>query len=105
MDAEAVGGRPVTAGVRGVGEEPADGGALGAQSEPGRTGGAAGTAGRIREGGEMNQALGWTLLHFVWQGAAVALLLAAVLPAVRTARVRYGAACFAMLAMAAAFAV
>jgi GWxTD domain-containing protein len=53
----------------------------------------------------MNQALGWTLLHFVWEGAAVALLLAAVLPAVRTARVRYGAACLAMLAMAAAFAV
>ena len=35
-------------------------------------------------------ALGWTLLHFCWQGAAVALLLACVLGAVgpRSSRMR-----------------
>jgi GWxTD domain-containing protein len=51
----------------------------------------------------MNEALGWTLFHFLWEGAAVALLLAMVLMVCRSARVRYGAACAAMLAMLAAF--
>ena len=40
-------------------------------------------------------ALGWTLLHSLWQGAAIALLLGITLPAVRSARVRYAAACVA----------
>ncbi|MEX2301204.1 MAG: M56 family metallopeptidase [Bryobacterales bacterium] len=46
-------------------------------------------------------ALGWTLLHFLWQGAAIAFLLAAANPALRetTARARYAAACGAMLLM------
>ena len=51
------------------------------------------------------QALGWALVHFVWQGALIALLLAAVLPACRSAKARYAAACVAMLAMLLAFAV
>jgi beta-lactamase regulating signal transducer with metallopeptidase domain len=34
-------------------------------------------------------ALGWTLLHFVWQGAALAALLAAALTMTRNANVRY----------------
>lgn len=45
------------------------------------------------------QAIGWTLLHSLWQGAIVAAALAAMLPAVRPARARYAAACAAMLVM------
>src|SRR5438046_590417 len=50
-------------------------------------------------------ALGWTLVHFVWEGAAIALCLAAALRAVRSSRARYAAACLAMLGMLAAFGV
>lgn len=48
------------------------------------------------------EAVGWTLLHFLWQGAAVGLLLATLLSALRrrSARVRYLAACAALAAMA-----
>ena len=45
--------------------------------------------------------LGWTLIHFLWQGTAIALALAmalAVLPR-RAARIRYAAGCFALLLM------
>ena len=44
-------------------------------------------------------ALGWTLLHFVWQGALVALLLAGVLYLLRrrTAQVRYAVSCGALV--------
>ena len=47
------------------------------------------------------QAVGWALLHFVWQGALVAAVLAIALSVapVRAARVRYGLACAALLAM------
>ena len=47
---------------------------------------------------EIIQRLGWTLLHFVWQATAVALLLAILLTALRksTANVRYIMACAAM---------
>lgn len=47
------------------------------------------------------QALGWTLAHFLWQGAAVALLLAAVNAALRrsSANARYFASCAALLLM------
>ena len=50
-------------------------------------------------------ALGWTLFHFVWQGASIAFLVAAILLIWRpaSARVRYGLACLAMAAMPAAF--
>jgi hypothetical protein len=44
-------------------------------------------------------ALGWTLLHFVWQGAVVAVMLActlALIP-VQASRLRYVLACAAML--------
>lgn len=50
------------------------------------------------------KALGWTLIHSLWEGAAAALALALVLALTRSARVRYWAACAAMLALAAAFA-
>lgn len=51
----------------------------------------------------MVDALGWTLLHFLWQGVLVAGLLWCVLALVggRSARVRYGFACAALLLMAA----
>jgi hypothetical protein len=47
---------------------------------------------------ELVHALGWTLLHFCWQGALVALVLWCVLGllAGRSSQVRYGAACFAL---------
>jgi GWxTD domain-containing protein len=48
------------------------------------------------------QALGWTLLHSFWEGALLALALAGVLAATRSARARYGAACLALGAMVAA---
>lgn len=43
-------------------------------------------------------ALGWTLLHFLWQGALVAILLWCVLGALsgRSSQTRYAAACFAL---------
>ncbi len=53
----------------------------------------------------MNEALGWTLFHFLWEGAAIALLLAMLLLVSPAARVRYWAACAAMVAMLAAFGV
>jgi beta-lactamase regulating signal transducer with metallopeptidase domain len=52
----------------------------------------------------MIQALGWTLVHFLWQGAAIALLLALANRALRraSAQARYVAACAALLLMLAA---
>ncbi len=46
-------------------------------------------------------ALGWTLLHFCWQGALVALLLACVLGSLpsRASRLRYSIACAAIALM------
>jgi GWxTD domain-containing protein len=49
------------------------------------------------------QAIGWTLVHSLWEGALVALALAAALWAMRSSRARYAAACLAMLAMLAGF--
>src|SRR6266536_608222 len=52
------------------------------------------------------QALGWTLLHFLWEGALVAAVLAAALFFARgSSRVRYALAALAMLAMPLAFGV
>lgn len=48
-------------------------------------------------------AIGWTLLHSLWQGAIVSAVLAAALLAVRSPRVRYAAACAGMLVMLAGF--
>jgi len=47
-------------------------------------------------------AVSWTLIHFLWQGAALALLLALALAALRGSRSRYAAACAALAAMLAA---
>lgn len=48
------------------------------------------------------RAVGWTLLHSLWEGAAASLGLAIVLAATRSARARYAAACVALLATVAA---
>lgn len=50
-------------------------------------------------------AIGWALLHSLWEGAITSGALAATLVAVRSARVRYAAACVAMLVMLAGFSV
>ena len=44
-------------------------------------------------------ALGWTLLHSLWEGALLSALLAAILLPMRSPRFRYAAACLAMLLM------
>src|SRR5262249_4771725 len=66
-------------------------------------------SGRARRRLQMNsietmatvEALGWTLVHFLWQGALVALMLALAQVALkrRTANLRYLAFCAAMLLM------
>ena len=52
---------------------------------------------------QMIERLGWTLIHFVWQAAAVALLLATVLRVLRrrSAEARYVASCLALSLMVA----
>src|SRR5262245_22229520 len=47
------------------------------------------------------EALGWALIHFIWQGALVALLLAGLLWMLRacSSNVRYAIACAALLLM------
>src|SRR6185503_16666467 len=117
-DAAADRGRLVEARIRRIGEEPGAGSARraagvrqgsGRDTEPvGRVGG--------EEGKEMitllNQPwaerLGWTLLHFLWQGILVAALyvLARAIAGSRiSARGRYALACASLLAMTAAPAV
>lgn len=53
------------------------------------------------------KALGWALAHFVWEGAAIAAVLAVVLAIFRgsSARLRYGLACAALAAMPIVFGV
>ena len=53
------------------------------------------------------QSAGWALMHFVWQGAAIAVLAAAALrlTARRSANVRYVIGCVALALMLAAPAV
>jgi len=54
---------------------------------------------------ELLQALGWTLLHFVWQGAALAAIFAAVNAVCRRATTRYALAVITLVLMMAAPAV
>jgi GWxTD domain-containing protein len=51
------------------------------------------------------KALGWTLLHSLWEGAAIALLLACAFAVLRSPGARYGAACIALAAVLASFTV
>jgi GWxTD domain-containing protein len=53
----------------------------------------------------MSAALSTALLHFVWQGAAIAFSLAVALRFAHSSRARYALACAALLAMPLAFAV
>lgn len=53
--------------------------------------------------GSAAKALGWTLVHSLWEGAVVALALAVVLGIARSSRVRYWAACLAMLVLLSGF--
>ena len=46
------------------------------------------------------QALAWMLLHFIWQGIAVAAVLAVARVVLKTPRLRYAIACAALFAMA-----
>lgn len=55
--------------------------------------------------GASAKALGATLLHSLWEGAAVALALALVLMLTRSPRIRYAAACVAMAAIFVGFGV
>jgi beta-lactamase regulating signal transducer with metallopeptidase domain len=48
---------------------------------------------------ELLQTLGWTLLHFVWQGAALAALLAVAMAVFRSASARYALAVGALVLM------
>jgi GWxTD domain-containing protein len=48
-------------------------------------------------------AVGWTLLHSLWQGAAVSAVLSAILLSTRSPRIRYASACAALLLMLAGF--
>jgi TonB family protein len=50
-------------------------------------------------------AVGWTLLHSLWQGAIISAALGAALMMMRSPRTRYAAACLAMLLMLGGFAV
>ncbi len=50
-------------------------------------------------------ALGWTLLHSLWEGAVAALLLVTLLSVLRSSRARYAAACLAMLGILAGFGI
>lgn len=54
-------------------------------------------------GTQMAAALGWTVLDSLWEGAVVSALLALTLYAIRSPRLRYAAACAAMLLLAGAF--
>jgi GWxTD domain-containing protein len=53
----------------------------------------------------ITNALGWTLLHAIWEGAAISLFLAVALCFARSPRVRYLAACMALAATLAAFGI
>jgi TonB family protein len=50
-------------------------------------------------------AIGWTLIHSLWEGAGISVALALVLSLTRSARARYAAACLAMLATVGAVAI
>src|SRR5580658_7997518 len=113
MDAEAAGRRHAATRVQRVRQEPDDGRAIVPQGVETGTGGIAGAPRRVRKENAMTllnwvqgaaaTALGETLLHSLWEGAAAALALAILLSVVRSSRIRYAAACLAMLVMLTGF--
>jgi len=60
---------------------------------------------RLWGGTPVAHALGRALLHFLWEGAAIAALLGALLALARSARARYGLAVAAMLALPLVFGI
>lgn len=54
---------------------------------------------------QLSEAMGWTLIHFLWEGALIAAVLAMVLTLFRSPRIRYAAGCGALLAMLASFVI
>jgi ABC-type nickel/cobalt efflux system permease component RcnA len=52
---------------------------------------------------DLEIAIGWTLIHSLWQAGIAAILLAALLGIVRSSNVRYVLACGTLLAIVAAF--
>jgi beta-lactamase regulating signal transducer with metallopeptidase domain len=53
----------------------------------------------------MKEAIGWALVHSLWQGLLIAGLFAVLLLAVRSPRIRYLAGCAALLAILLSFAI
>ena len=53
----------------------------------------------------LSQALGWSLFHFLWQGALIAAVAAIALKFAVRAQTRYAIACCALIVMLAVFAV
>lgn len=52
---------------------------------------------------QLSEVTGWTLIHFLWEGAIVAAILAVLLALARSPRMRYVAGCGALLTMLACF--
>lgn len=52
---------------------------------------------------QISEALGWTLIHLLWEGAILAATLGVVLVLTRSPRVRYAAGCTALVATLANF--
>ena len=53
----------------------------------------------------ISEALGWALIHSLWEGGIIAAAFGALLASVRSSRIRYTAGCVALLAMLASFAI
>src|SRR5260370_16227249 len=96
--------------VRGLGKRIDDPCAGGPANVQGRAGRAAPSSGRVRGENPMStvanwispevlQTLGWTLLHFIWQGAGLAALLAVGAAVCRSASARYALAVGALVLM------
>ena len=56
-------------------------------------------------GTRISEALGWSLVHSLWEGTIIAAVLAALLISVRSPRIRYVAGCLALLAILASFVI
>jgi GWxTD domain-containing protein len=54
---------------------------------------------------QVSEALGWTLIHFLWEGAIIAAALAMLFALARSPRIRYMAGCAALMAMLASFVI
>jgi hypothetical protein len=53
----------------------------------------------------MRDAAGWALVHSIWEGAAIAAMLGALMLVVRAPRVRYAAGCVALVLIMLSFGI